>query len=209
MVKKAVLVGEDAGVPLVVDFDGTMHLNDLNLEAVGWLLWNKPLLLMKLLWIYGFKGRAAMKLRMEEHLEQAGWLPGLLWDEGVLKRIAAEQAKGREVVVVTGSTEKLVKRILAAKGLAYEVVGTVDATVNLVGEHKEAALVKRWGHKKFDYVGNSRDDLKVWRSARKGGVRTNSAHVARESAKVVEVEWLVHDGDGKWKLLLMALRPRR
>ena len=41
-----------------------------------------------------------------------------------------------------------------------------DAVVNLKGAQKAQALVDRFGLRGFDYAGNAKDDLPVWRQAR-------------------------------------------
>ena len=180
---------EDLTIPLIVDFDGTMHLSDMTAEGLWWVLKTRPWLLVKFGWLHLTRGRAAMKLKLEELAENYDWVPVLPWEDRVLERIAAEKAKGRTVVVVTGSTTRLVKRVVAAKGLDYEVVGTERADINLTGPRKAAALVERWGGKKFDYIGNSRDDIAVWKEGRYALVIGNSRKIRAGAAQVGKVIW--------------------
>lgn len=182
------IVDGDQDVVLAVDFDGTMHRGDLSLVAWRWLLRHRPLPALKVALLMAVRGRAAAKLVMERALEQAAWLPVLEWHEGVLDKILQTHGSGRAVVVVTGSSQKLVQRIIRAKGLDYEVIGTTDPRVNLIAEHKAALLVARWGRGGFDYVGNSRADLKVWRHARRAAVVGNPRFVRRVEA-LAEVAW--------------------
>lgn len=199
----------DLAVPLVVDFDGTMHLSDLNWEGIVWLLKTRPWLALRLGAIMLTRGRAAMKLQLEAWAEQYGWLPSLPWESRVLERAAAEAASGRQVVVVTGSTTKLVEKILRANEIPYEVVGTVEPGVNLVGPRKAAFLVERWGAKGFDYVGNSKDDLHVWKQGRYAAVRGGSKTLRAGAAACCEVKWAV-DGGGLWvKAFWRAMRPHQ
>jgi hypothetical protein len=179
----------DLDIPLVVDFDGTMHLSDMTWEAIFWVAKTRPWLLVKFGWLHLTQGRAAMKLKLESLAENFDWVPVLPWEERVLERVAAEKARGRTVVVVTGSTTKLVKRAVAAKGLDYEVVGTERADINLTGPRKAAALVARWGVKKFDYIGNSNDDIAVWKEGRYALVIGNSRKIRAGAAKVGQVVW--------------------
>ena len=95
------------------------------------------------------------------------------------------------MVIVTGSTTRLVKRAVAAKGLDYEVVGTERADINLTGPRKAAALVARWGAKKFDYIGNSKDDWAVWKEGRYALVVGKNQKIRAGAAKVGEVIWMV------------------
>ncbi len=181
----------DLAVPLVVDFDGTMHLSDLTWEGVFWVLKTRPWVLGKLGWLYLRHGRAAMKLALENLAEAYDWVPVLPWEDRVLERIAQEKARGRTVVVVTGSTTRLVKKAVAAKGLDYEVVGTERADTNLTGPRKAAALIARWGVKNFDYIGNSRDDWAVWKEGRYALVVGSDKKIRAGAAKVSEVIWEV------------------
>ncbi|TKW61758.1 MAG: hypothetical protein DI628_03810 [Blastochloris viridis] len=180
---------DDLSIPLIVDFDGTMQLSDLTLEGLLWVLTTRPWLLVKLIWLHITQGRAAMKLTLEQMAEKYDWVPVLPWEERVLERIAQEKARGRTVVVVTGSTTKLVKRAITDKGLDYEVVGTENAAINLTGPRKAAALVERWGVKKFDYIGNSTDDLHVWKEGRYALVIGNNKKVRAGATQLGNVIW--------------------
>jgi phosphoserine phosphatase len=181
----------DLAIPLVVDFDGTMHLSDLTWEGIWWVMKTRPWVLAKLGWLHARHGRAAMKLALESLAETYDWAPVLPWEERVLERIAQEKARGRVVIIVTGSTTKLVKKAVVAKGLDYEVVGTERADINLTGPRKAAALVAKWGAKKFDYIGNSRDDWAVWKEGRYALVVGNDRKIRAGAAKVSEVIWEV------------------
>jgi hypothetical protein len=181
----------DLAIPLIVDFDGTMHLSDLTLEGFMWVLKTRPWIVLKLLWLHLRHGRAAMKLGLEHIAEKYDWVPVLPWEDRVLERIAFEKARGRTVIIVTGSTTRLVKKAVADKGLDYDVVGTERKDINLTGPRKAAALVARWGAKKFDYIGNSRDDWAVWKEGRYALVVGSNLKIRAGAAKVSEVIWEV------------------
>jgi hypothetical protein len=84
-----------------------------------------------------------------------------------------------------------VKKAVADKGLDYDVVGTERKDINLTGPRKAAALVARWGAKKFDYIGNSRDDWAVWKEGRYALVVGSDLKIRAGAAKVCEVIWEV------------------
>ncbi len=197
----------DLAIPLIVDFDGTMQLSDLTLEGLLWVLTTRPWLFFKLMWLHLTKGRAAMKLTLEQMAEKYDWVPVLPWEERVLERIAQEKARGRTVIVVTGSTTKLVKRAITDKGLDYEVIGTENAMVNLTGPRKAAALVERWGVKKFDYIGNSKDDLHVWKEGRYALVIGNNKKVRTRATRLGNVIWELDTP--RQRFLRRQLRKRR
>lgn len=153
-------------LPLAVDFDGTMHLGDLNWMALRWLLRTHAGAALGMIFRIFFFGRASMKLFMQAQALRRGWRPVMAWDLRVLALMAKAREQGRDVVVVTGSPTLLVREILHQNSLDYSVLGTDVASLNLVKENKARAMVARWGHQAFDYAGNSPDDLKVWPFAR-------------------------------------------
>ena len=151
-----------ATVPLIVDVDGSLVSGDLLVEGVARLLSVSPLSLFALpFWLVG--GRAALKRRVVEAVP----LPPetLVLNRAVLDEIAAAKAAGREVWLASASDE------FAVVPLA-EMVGAVgclasNGRINLAGEAKAAALVERFGEGGFDYIGNERRDLAVWKRARR------------------------------------------
>lgn len=162
-------------LPLAVDLDGTLHHGDLTAMMLGWALWRKPFLFITIVRAWLFYGRAAMKMAGAAHA--GGFSPHLEWDTRVLAWVLKEHARGREVVVVTGSAQAIVRRILRENGLPFRAIGTVSSRLNLIASNKARLLVEAYGEKGFDYVGNSRDDLKVWPHARHAIVANAPPHV--------------------------------
>ncbi|MCP5405832.1 MAG: UbiA family prenyltransferase [Pseudomonadaceae bacterium] len=195
-----------ADVPLVVDFDGTLHRSDLTWEAIAWAMRHDWRLLWLAVFAYLRHGRAAAKLVLEDHL-LGHWHPDLPLDERTADLLREAQARGRRVVVATGSPQRLVMQVLAAHGMDVEVWGTVENTTNLTARHKAAALVKTFGEKGFDYAGNSYADHPVWAVARKAWIVNAGTGVTRRAMglgnhehvlpKVLRARWAV------WQ----ALRP--
>ena len=73
-----------------------------------------------------------------------------------------------------------------------ETVGAVgclasDGRTNLAGEAKAAALAARFGERGFDYIGNERRDLAVWKRARRAiGLDLDRLSAVEERADLVE-----------------------
>ncbi|WP_222706810.1 hypothetical protein, partial [Lacisediminihabitans profunda] len=82
----------------------------------------------------------------------------------VLDEIAAARAAGREVWLASASDELAVAPLAEAVGATGCIAS--DGRTCLVGQAKAAALVERFGEGGFDYVGNERRDLSVWKHAR-------------------------------------------
>ena len=151
-----------AAVPLIVDVDGSLVNGDLLIEGVARLLSDSPLSLFALpFWLAG--GRAALKRRVAEAVP----LPPetLMLNRAVLDEIAAAKTAGREIWLASASDELAVVSLAETVGAAGCLAS--DGRTNLAGEAKAAALVERFGEGGFDYVGNERRDLAVWKRARR------------------------------------------
>ena len=160
----------NADLPLAVDLDGTICLAD----TLAWLRarcadtsaeWEARRL------------EALARNKQSEKIflwEQVGLdLDTLPFDAPLLAELAAEQAKGRSLVLVTGSAQGFADAVVdrfpffaAARGSRPEI--------NLTGPRKAAALVAEFGLRGFDYLGDSLADLPVWAAARQGYVVVRS-----------------------------------
>ena len=194
--------------PLVVDVDGSLIGGDLLIEGIARLLSASPVSLLALLfWLVAttVSGRAGLKRRIAEAVP----LPPdtLALNRAVLEEIATAQAAGRSVWLASASDA------LAVSPLA-ETVGAVgclasDGRTNLAGEAKAAALAARFGEGGFDYIGNERRDLAVWKQARRAiGVGLAAGLARKVRALDGEARFLPGLGGGPrdW---FRALRPRQ
>lgn len=155
--------GTNGGAPLVVDLDGTLILTDLLQESAASAVARAPLAALGALAPLLRGDRAALKRR----LARTGPVdPATLpLREELVALLREEKARGRRLVLATGSDEALARQVAARVGLFDEVLAS-DGVRNLRGEAKRAELVARYGEKGFDYAGDARADLPVFRSAR-------------------------------------------
>ena len=189
-------------IPLVVDLDGTLLRSDLLLETGMVYLQKNPLGIIKpIYWIA--KGKAELKYKLAESTSlDVSILP---YNSDVLELVKEERKKGRKVVLATASWHSLADRIAEYLNLFDDVIAT-NSQHNLSAQQKRDVLVERYGIVGFDYVGNSNDDLCVWRASRKAYVVNPNAHVLRcvknfkNLGKVINSN---HVGIGVW---LKALR---
>jgi 4-hydroxybenzoate polyprenyltransferase/phosphoserine phosphatase len=155
--------GADAGlVPLVVDLDGTLIRSDLLIETFFTEVGRRPAAIAELLPLV-FASKAALKHRLAE--TAALDVATLPYDETVLALIRQARADGRRVYLASASNEKLVAEVAAHLGLFDGSFGSSE-TVNLKGATKADLLVKTFGARQFDYVGDESADLPVWEQAR-------------------------------------------
>ena len=204
---EAVTKGPEDDVPLVVDLDGTLVLTDLLHESAVSAVARAPWATLKALPSLLRGNRAALKRRLAEAGPvDAEFLP---MREDLVGLLSEARAKGRRLVLATAADELLARPIAARVGLFDEVLAS-DGVRNLKGEEKRAALVDRFGERAFDYVGDARADLPVFRSARKAilvgpGVRLR-AEVERGGTPVSAE---LPDRPGGLRAVLSALRVRQ
>lgn len=156
-------MGQPKPLPLVIDLDGTLVLTDtLHEQALGLAqqrLWQVPLLPVWLL-----RGKAQLKQQVAQRVPlDAAALP---YNPSLLDWLQAQKAAGRTLVLCTAADQRTAQAVARHLGLFDEVLAS-DGLANLSASRKAERLVQRFGQQGFDYVGNSRDDLPVWRTARR------------------------------------------
>ena len=149
-------------IPLCVDLDGTLIRTDVLLESFLGLIKSSPLRAFRALFRLR-RGRAGFKQEIADQVDlNAAILP---YDDEIIAYLREERAGGRRIVLTTATNEKYARQIADHVGLFDEVLAS-DAKTNLSGEQKLKCLRERFGSGKFDYVGNSHADLRIWPEAR-------------------------------------------
>ncbi|MEJ5329227.1 MAG: UbiA family prenyltransferase [Desulfobaccales bacterium] len=161
--------------PLCVDLDGTLVRTDTLLESLLILLKSRPWLFF-LLPIWLLQGRAATKRRLAELVDLP--VDTLPYHQDLLRLLRDEGGRGRTLVLATGADERLAQRVAKHLGCFSEVLAS-DGRANLTGRRKAQALVARFGSNGFDYAGNDRRDLPVWRHARRALLVAAPARLVR------------------------------
>jgi 4-hydroxybenzoate polyprenyltransferase/phosphoserine phosphatase len=193
---------EAASVPLVVDLDGTLIRGDLLHESALRLVSLEPWRLFQLPFWLG-QGKARMKRRIAEHVDLD--LDTIPVHDELLAWVRSERSAGRRIVLCSASDDKYVQGMALRLGGIDEVIAS-DGVTNISARRKAAALESRYGLKGFDYVGNSRDDLHVWRSARRGIVVNASERLHRAARAAVDIEREFSIGVRHLRLWLKAMR---
>ena len=160
-----------ASPPLCVDLDGTLIRSDVLLESLLLLLKRNALyLLLAILWLVS-RGKAGLKAQIAARVTLN---PAVLpYNKELLGWLKAERARGRELWLCTAADEKLARAVAEYVGLFDGVIAS-DGIRNLAGQNKADQLVERFGRGGFDYCGNERRDLAIWRCAR-GAIVVNAA----------------------------------
>uniref|UniRef100_UPI00345ADB88 haloacid dehalogenase-like hydrolase n=1 Tax=uncultured Thiodictyon sp. TaxID=1846217 RepID=UPI00345ADB88 len=154
---------DETTVALCIDLDQTLVRTDLLLESGLKAVKDRPVGAIAAL--FGLvQGRAHLKQRLAELAElRIDLLP---YDPAVLALAQTAKAAGRPVVLATASNRKYAEQIALHLGI-FDAVHASDATTNLSARQKAERLVGLYGERGFDYVGDARKDLAVWRHARR------------------------------------------
>lgn len=174
----------ESSVPLVVDLDGTLLRTDSLHESTLLLLRARPHRAFSLLLWLG-QGKARMKREIAQRVAlDAASLP---YHEEFLAWLAVERKRGRRLVLATAADEKIAHAVSAHLGLFDEVIAS-DGHANCAAQRKARLLAEKFGERGFDYAGNSRDDLPVWKQARRAIVVAAPPSVRRLAAQHHEIE---------------------
>jgi 4-hydroxybenzoate polyprenyltransferase len=190
-------------VPLVLDLDGTLIRTDSLIEQGVALLRRTPLAIFRLVgWL--FAGRVILKEQLAAAVTlDPEYLPV---NDEVVAFAEAEAAKGRPVVLATAAHANTAQAFRKTFDFISEVIAT-EGKLNLKGKAKAEALIKRFPQG-FDYAGDSRADLEVWKHARDAivvGASRATLSRARKSANVTHV----FKRPGGFKALVKSLRPHQ
>ena len=193
----------ETDVPLCVDLDGTLIRTDLLIESILLLVRINPLYLLFLpIWLFKGKGYLKGQIARRVCLD-----PKLLpYNKCLLDYLRSNKTYGRRLILATASTEKFARQIADYLKLFSEVIAS-NENFNASGYKKLECLKAVLGEKGFDYVGNSKADLKIWPHSRKAILVNPEFRVKEAVKKIGNLERVFEEGQrGPWKIIL-AMRP--
>ena len=189
-------------IPLAVDLDGTLVHSDTLHEATLRALRERPLALLQIpFWLLRGKAVLKQKLAAASRFDPSA----LPYNQRLLDWLKVQRAHGRKLVLCTAADVSIASAISEHLGIFDEVLAS-DGQTNLGGAQKAAALENRFGAGGFDYAGNAKVDLQVWRRARKAVVVNASGMVTRRAHEMAEVDQTFAAEPAGWMTLLRALR---
>ena len=147
-------------LPLAVDLDGTLLAGDVLHEQFLRLLFQRPLLLLNVL--FGLRqGKAAFKRRVVSLMPPL--VVALPFRKPFLEWLRGERQAGRPLHLVTASDQHVADAVAAHLGIFDSATGS-DGATNLRGAAKGRSLQARFPQG-FAYAGDSSADLDVWAMA--------------------------------------------
>lgn len=189
--------------PLVVDLDGTLIRSDILIESGFAYLKSTPLRFYRpLIWLLqGGKPRLKAGLALHTSVD----VTVLPYDPAVLAWLKEERRNGRPLVLATASHERYAHAIADHLGLFDKTFSTADG-VNLSAGRKRDRLVAEFGEKNFDYAGNSRDDIEIWRAAARAYVVNPTGSAERAAREIGNVERIIESRASMIRTLSKCVR---
>jgi 4-hydroxybenzoate polyprenyltransferase len=173
-----------ANCPLVIDLDGTLIYTDMLHETALRLVNDHPLNFLKIIpWLV--KGKAHLKNKLAYGFN---FDPNILpYNEELLSWIRSQREEGRKLVLCTASDSSIAHSIARHLDIFDDVIAS-DGISNIAGRRKADALEQLFGKAGFDYAGNSKADLHVWKKARRAIVVNASRSLEHGAGAVCDIE---------------------
>ena len=193
-----------ADTPLCVDLDGTLIRTDSLIEGILSILSQRrgigklPQLSAATRAIFKQRVGALADLRPE-------LLP---YNAELLEFLHGQKREGRRIVLVTAADQSTAQSIANHLDLFDEIIAS-NGDRNLKGAAKANELVLRFGRKGFDYAGDSRADLAVWREANGIIIVNASQAVAREARALGKVIAEFNCRRSPILAMIRAMRPHQ
>lgn len=192
----------DNHTPLCVDLDGTLLKTDILWESLLTLIKKNPAYTFLLpLWL--LKGTSYLKHQIARRVDiDVRCLP---YRSDLLAFLISEHSRGRQLFLATGSNIKFAHHI-ADHLKIFDAVLASDAQTNYVGRKKLRGLTDMFGHKRYDYAGNSFADLTIWAHAKHAIVVSPSRTLLKRIQRVTSVSHIFDSNHHPLRTLVRGLR---
>jgi phosphoserine phosphatase len=172
-------------VPICVDLDGTLVRSDTLWECLI-AAWRKNVWLFFLFPAWLLRGRAYLKYQAAKYANLD--VRSLPYDLDLVEWLSEQRDRGRRVVLVTGASASVARKVADQLGLFSEVLSSTQ-TLNLTGKNKLKALQNLFQGQDFEYVGDSAADVPIWshlgRAHIRGGSKRFCEKLERQGIQVV------------------------
>lgn len=192
-------------IPLCVDLDGTLVNTDTLVESAVLLAKVNPLYIFAMIfWL--LSGKANLKEQIASRIKLD--VTTLPYNQPLLEWLRGQREAGRKLVLVTAANHRIADAVGDHLQLFLRVIAS-SSTRNMGSGTKRTELVQLFGERGYDYIGNSRDDLKVWASCRKAILVNASPALSAATAKRTEIEASFPSSARQFRALISAMRPHQ
>ena len=146
-------------IPLFVDLDGTVIREDIGQMALKKKILSNYFCLFNILIRFIFFGKPSVKIYVSKNYKVN--FNKIHFNRACLDFINEAKKANRKIFLISGSQEFIVKEIANKLNIFDDVYGTREG-YNMISYNKVKFIYNTLGFNKFDYIGNSHQDLKVW-----------------------------------------------
>jgi 4-hydroxybenzoate polyprenyltransferase len=180
----------NADIPICIDLDGSLIQTDMLHESAFGMIKVSPFGVLFFPWLLLAKGKAYLKSWIAKRYDfDPSALP---YNQNFISWLIDQHALGRKLILCTATDHLIALKIAKYLGFFDDVMAS-DGVINLEGVNKADLLVKRFGHKGFDYAGNSEADLEVWCYARNAIVVNASDRLVAKVCDLYEVTMIFEE----------------
>jgi 4-hydroxybenzoate polyprenyltransferase len=191
-------------IPLYVDLDGTLIKTDLLFESFIEFIKKNPFnILLSIKWL--LKGRAYLKNKLAQNTFID--IEKLPYNEPFLSYLKNERNNGRKIILATASNFTLAKRISSHLNIFSEIIASNEKE-NIKGKTKLTHIKENSGNSSFDYAGNSKDDLIIFKHA-KSSILVNFNEQLLSRSPSIRVAKSFAQESSIFRALIIAIRPHQ
>lgn len=169
-------------LPLCVDLDGTIIQEDITIELIKTIINNHKRNIFRL-FLSIIKSRSYLKHSIRDYIS-VNLIKSLNFNKNLISILKEEKTKGRKIILVTGANYNVAKEISNYLGIFDEVIAS-NIALNLISRAKAEVLCSTFGYNKFLYIGNSYNDLEVFKRSA-GFIAINVNRVVSVLAKKIK-----------------------
>ena len=146
-------------IPLFVDLDGTIIKEDIGQMAIKKKIKDNIFNIFGILIRFMLFGKPSVKFYVSKNFDIN--FDKLHFNHACIEFIMESKKLGRKIFLISGSHESVVK-IIGDKLNIFDGIYGTRKNYNMVSYNKVHFIHNTLGYSKFDYIGNSYQDLPVW-----------------------------------------------
>ena len=186
---------------IVVDLDGTLIQTDILVENLFAFLRLHPFRVFSL-FIWLLRGKAYFKKSLAAAvIPDVAFLP---YNKDLLSWLTLQKRNGAILILATASNIEIAYKIAEHLAIFDEVFGSKN--VNLASGNKSDLLNAKYQSQKYEYVGNSKADIAVWKTASNIHVVNPELGVLTAVNKIGKIDKLFESRPPYLRTLLKAAR---